>query len=112
MTLKELIYMIDDDECITYEYYNPSWLHGKTKLEIDSRPDSVYKITLCFMAEEETWMTCDLNNIVLLPFYDCEVSSFQPGDEYTIEVWLKYEDYVMERWKDHLQEVHHHDTNK
>lgn len=73
--------------------------------EIDSRPQSVFQVTLCFMCEEETWLTCNIQNLVLVPWYDCEVRSIQPNDcnKYSICVWLNDEDYLRANYSQHLQ---------
>lgn len=69
--------------------------------EIDSRPQSVFQVTLCFMCEEETWLTCNIQNAILIPWYDCEVVSINPDDQNknSICVWLKDEEYLIKNFK-------------
>ena len=69
---------------------------------IDTRPQSIYKVAICFMCEEETWITCNIQNEILIPWYDCEVHAFEPGEDYTLQIWLKHIGYVQEHWPQHL----------
>ena len=95
MKLIDVLRMIDEDawQPEMIEDKRPS---GKIVYDIDSRPESVWKIRLCFMCEE-TWVTVNIRNAILIPWYECEVSSFQPGDTYTLDVWLKESDYYIEK---------------
>ena len=76
-------------------------------VEIDSRPESNFKVTICFMCEEETWLTCNIQNEILIPWYDCEISSIHPDyvneDNNSICVWLKDEDYILKNFKQHIR---------
>lgn len=96
MKLIDVLRMIDEDawQPEMRENKRPS---GKIFYDMDSRPESVWKICLCFMSEEETWVTVNIRNEILIPWYECEVLSFQPGAEYTLEVWLKETDYYIEK---------------
>lgn len=69
---------------------------------IDSRPNSVFKVTICFMCEEETWITCNIKNEILIPWYECYVSAICPGDNNTIEIWLKDEEYIQENFSKYI----------
>lgn len=69
---------------------------------IDSRPESSYEVMICFMCEEESWITCNIQNEILIPWYDCEVSSIEPYQENILQVWLKHVDYVKRNWPQHL----------
>ena len=60
----------------------------------DIRPRSVFKIQLCFMSEEETWIVAYAEHPILIPFYDCEVCGIHPDDEYVLNIWLKYEQFM------------------
>lgn len=61
----------------------------------DIRPDNdVRKITLCFMCEQETWVTTYPEHPILIPFYECEVESIDVVEENTLRVWLSYEKYM------------------
>ena len=73
---------------------------------IDSRPNSVFTVTLCFMAEEDTWVTLPITSEILIPWYDCEVSSIYGADkeiDCDIRIWLKDVDYVKKHWKKHVK---------
>ena len=70
--------------------------HG---LDLDSRPQSTDNVTICFMCEEETWVTCSIYSAILIPWYDCEVSAIHPNDDDTICVWLKDEEYILNNFK-------------
>lgn len=69
---------------------------------IDTRPQSVFKVTICFMCEEETWITCNIQNEILVPWYDCEVSNIYPDKDNILCVWLKDEKYIKENFSQHL----------
>ena len=77
------------------------------KCGIDTRPSSVMEVTLCFMCEEETWITCNIQNEILIPWYECEVISIQPDDIHknAICVWLKDTEYLQKNYPQHLKEV-------
>ncbi len=72
--------------------------------DFDTRPDTVYRVTICFMCEEETWLTCNIQNEILVPWYDCEVRSINPDDdnENSICVWLKDEAYLKKYFPQHI----------
>ena len=55
----------------------------------DIRPGSVFRIMLCFMSEEETWIECYRNHPILIPWYDCKVIGFNAAENNTLNVWLK-----------------------
>lgn len=67
-------------------------------------PDSVFEVTIRFMCDEETWLTCNIQNEILVPWYDCEVTAITPHDDNknSICVWLKHEDYIKEHYPQHL----------
>ncbi len=61
----------------------------------DIRPGSVYKILLCFMCEEETWIECYRDHVILIPWYECKVLGFNAGDKpNTLQVWLDYANFI------------------
>lgn len=73
---------------------------------IDSRPNSVFTITLCFMSEEETWETVNIQSAILIPWYLCEVSSINGSDkENDICVWLKDTEYVKKYFSQYIKWV-------
>lgn len=73
------------------------------QISVDSRPDSIYKVTLCFMCEEETWVTTYPENEILIPWYECEVAAISPSDEpNTLEIWLKSAKYLKEKFSQWL----------
>ena len=77
------------------------------KYGIDSRPDSLLEVTLCFMCEEETWITCNIKNEILIPWYECEVTCIHPDSEHenAICVWLNDTKYLQKNYPQHLKEV-------
>ena len=76
---------------------------NRGQLSIDSRPDSIYKITLCFMCEEETWITVYPESEILVPWYACEVAAISPSDKpNTLEIWLKSAKYLNEKFSQWL----------
>lgn len=62
--------------------------------DYDIRPDSVFKITLCFMCEEETWVTVPVTHPILRQYYYARVMHFAP-DEDALQVWLNEKDWFM-----------------
>ena len=96
MKLIDILKLIQDD------FYPPIMEEDKNgRFSIDTRPESLFNITICFMCEEETWITCNIQNEILIPWYKCEVSSIQPSDEQnSICIWLKDEEYIRENFSD------------
>ena len=82
-------------------------LHADENGDILCEPQSVYKVTVRFMAEEDTAVTVPISSPLLIPWYDCEVYSFSPNDiEDSMDVWLKYSEYVLKKWSSKIiQEV-------
>ena len=78
------------------DYFPPTMERKSGKpFDIDTRPQSVFQVTICFMCEEETWLTCNIQNEILIPWYDCEVVGISPSEErYSICVWLNDEEYL------------------
>lgn len=87
MKLIDILKLIEDD-------FYPVEVDSRGSL--DTRPQSVFKVTICFMCEEETWLTCNVRNEILIPWYDCEVRGINPDDKHkdAICVWLKDEEYI------------------
>lgn len=104
MKLIEVLKMIDEDAWQP-EMREEKRLSGKTIYSMDSRSESVWKICLCFMCEEETWVTVNIRNEILIPWYECEVYSFQPAENNTLEVWLRQEQYYFE--KDYIKYLYY-----
>ena len=69
--------------------------------EFDTRPQCNAKIAICFMCEEESWLTCNIQNEILVPWYDCEVKSIYPDDDY-IRVWLDDYNYLKKNYPQHI----------
>lgn len=71
---------------------------------LDTRPESIYNVTICFMCEEETWLTCNIQNEILIPWYDCEVNSIEPDNDHkdSICVWLKDSEFIRNNYPQHL----------
>ena len=92
MILKELLKLIENDD---------EFIPEVSEHEIYCMPNSVFKITLSPMCEEETWLNCNIQNEILIPWYDCEVTSIHPDDDNknSICVWLKDEEYLMQNFK-------------
>ena len=68
--------------------------------DIPCEPQSVFKVTLRFMAEDETAVTVPISSPLLIPWYDCKVTSFSPNDiADSMDVWLDYCPYVVKKWK-------------
>lgn len=74
------------------------------KNEVDFRPQSVSRVNICTMCEEETWTRTYPENPLLIPWYGADVYGITPSDEdHTLDVWIKHEEYVrrhLKAWKD------------
>ena len=84
ITLRELLVAMKPEEPLPDEW--AEW--------DDFRPQSVFRINLCFMSEEETWIEAYRDHVMLIPWYDCKVIGFDADEKYTMNVWLDYEDYM------------------
>lgn len=82
--------------------------NGHGHLELYCIPHSVYRVQICFMSEEETWVNTYPTSPILIPWYDCEVCGVQPSDKkYTLEIWLNDEQYVLDKgWLELKGEEH------
>lgn len=90
--LYELLKMID---CNDLELP----LIADEKRKIACEPQSVYKVTLRFSAEEDAAVTVPISSPLLIPWYDCEVWSFSPNDvDDSMDVWLNFNEYVLKKW--------------
>lgn len=68
-----------------------------------------HKIKLMFDLDDESEnIVCSIQNIVLVPWYDCEVQSICPGDDYIV-VFLKEDEYLINNFKHCLED---YDENK
>lgn len=85
ITLRELLMAMEPSELLPDEW--EVWDNFKNR--------SVFRIRLCFMAEEETWIEAYRDHIILIPWYDCKVYGFNASDEkFVLDVWMKYEEYI------------------
>ena len=97
MTLGELLLMIEGED------YLPLTVEINDKrLSIDCRPSSPFKLLICFMCEEETWIEVSTYSPILVPWYDCEVSSIEPYDHDVIQVWLLSDVFLYTYYKKFL----------
>lgn len=60
----------------------------------DIRPDSSYTVRLCFMCEKETWVRTYPAHPLLIPWYDCMVTSITPEGDDELAIWLDYIPFV------------------
>lgn len=76
------------------------WQNG----DVDFRSQTVFKVNICTMSEEETWTTTYPENPILIPWYGAEVYGINPSDEeHTLDIWIKHDEYVrkhLKEWKD------------
>ena len=100
MKLKELLRLIEsDDEFI------PRVIEHEGHKSIDCRPNSVFKVTICPMCEEETWVTFSTSSSLLVPWYECDVHSITPKDDETIQVWLVDDDFLLRNYSEDINYV-------
>ena len=95
--------LIDLLKLIHNEAFPP--VYSRKDKDIDTRPQTIFNITICFMCEEETWLTCNIQSEILIPWYNCEVSSINPDtdNERSLCVWLKDCEYILENFKDCIE---------
>ena len=89
MKLRDVLHLFD----------NSVELPDKWKRFDDIRPNNDALITLCFMCEEETWVKTYSGHPLLIPWYDCEVTSIYATGENEFQIWLKYEPFLKEMLK-------------
>lgn len=108
MTLGELLLMIEGEE------YLPLTAEVNDKrLSIDCIPSSSFKLLICFMCEEETWIEVSTYSPILVPWYDCEVSSIEPYDHDVIQVWLDSDVFLYTYYKKflHIKNIDDNETH-
>lgn len=93
MTLINLLQLIEGEDHITIPMLADE--HG-----FDTMPLSDFKVTLCFMSDEETWTTVSTYSEILVPWYDCKVYRIQPDVESdnSICVWLDDTEYLLRNY--------------
>lgn len=77
MKLLDVLKMIDKDNVPFSKIVNE-----------DIMPNSVFKVNICYMCEEETWIKTYASHPILVPLYDAIVTAFSPGDENTLDIWI------------------------
>ena len=60
------------------------------------RPDGGDAVKLCFMCESETHIAAYASHPILIPWYECPVSSIDVKDE-ALQIWLDYEQWLPEK---------------
>lgn len=80
--------------------------------EINFLPNTSFKICLSFMAEESTWITCNIEHAILIPWYDCKVTAINPMGDDVIQVWLDYSNYLKDRYSYYLEDKDNDKSNK
>lgn len=96
MILKELLRLIEGDD---------EFIPEVTGREIYCVPNSIFKITLSPMCEEETWVTLSVYSPLLVPWYRCEVCSITPANDETIQVWLRDREFLLENYMDDIRDL-------
>ena len=75
-----------------------------TDNDIECLPNGIWKLEICFMSEEETWVYTDPYNVILVPWYHCEVVGLAPDEDFTLQIWLDYEKFLRNNYKNELRE--------
>lgn len=77
-------------------------------LELYCIPHSLYRVNICFMCEDATWVNTYPTSPILIPWYECEVGKISPNDEpYTLNIWVDSEQYVLDKgWLELKGEEH------
>lgn len=76
------------------ELLNNESLPDTWKCWEDIRPQSCQKVTLAFMAEDETHITAYAVHPILIPWYGCGVTGIDVPEEDTLRIWLDYENFM------------------
>lgn len=106
MTLGELLIMIEGEE------YLPLTAElNDNRVSIDCIPSSPFRLMICFMCEEETWIEISTYSPILIPWYDCEVHCIEPYDKNVIQVWLDSDAFLYKLYKRFLY-IKHSESNK
>ena len=58
-------------------------------------------VTICFTDNEETWLTCEAQSAILIPWYGCEVYGLDKNDD-SIMIWLVFDEYLKKCCPDFL----------
>lgn len=54
---------------------------------------------------DEPYITCNVESLILVPWYDCEVQMISPTvEENTIQVWLKDAEYLVKNYSQYIKE--------
>ena len=109
MKLINVLEMIDRREVPPLTYKRKSPFTQIT--DSDLRSDISDRVTLCFMAEDETWIELPVNHPMLIPFYDCECYAIE-GYDRGIKAWLEYEDYIEDLLSDWWEKHPDYERNK
>lgn len=71
---------------------------------IDS-PYDADRVTICFTDDEDSWLTCDAQNAILVPWYGCKVYGLGADeDRKTVLIWVDFEHFLKEEYLDWLWE--------
>lgn len=98
MTLWDILMLLEGEGYLPLEIEK----HHGNHLSIDCRPESVNKIEIRFMCEEETWICLSTYSPILIPWYDCTVTAIDPVDDNTIGIWLDQENYLMQKYRQYI----------
>lgn len=71
--------------------------------DCDCRPNSIFKVIICFMCEDETWVFTNPYNPILVPWYHCEVTGLTPDEDFNLQIWLNYKDFLRNNYKNELR---------
>jgi hypothetical protein len=86
------------------EYYSTEPLPDTWVQKYDDiLPNTIYKVMLAFMSEDETHITAYAEHPLLIPWYDCPVSNIDVVDENTLRIWLAFEGW----WPNKIHEWQH-----
>lgn len=61
------------------------------------KPEEIYQVSIRTMAEDETAFVTYPGNPILIPWYGAEVYGLGIEDEQTLEIWIKYQEYIREK---------------
>ena len=89
MKLLDLLRLIDE-EAFTPATVNEDGSYRKLR--------TVFEVTILFNVEEPG-VTCNIDNEILIPWYDCKILNITPHSENrnSICVWLDYKEYIQKK---------------
>ena len=87
---------------LVFDRHWPGSIDEDDKVFISS-PDEDDRVIICFTDDERTWLYCDAQNAILIPWYGCEVYGLEVATGGQLMIWVKFEDFLKDdKYSDYL----------